>query len=140
MLTDMLILKNSNCDVLFLRNAETAILGQKKTEEKQNNNSCSENNYEKITTNRTGNCQNLLRVVRIVRLQSLPSNSHDRGRVLGRRVQPSGKNRSAISLILESGGVSGSSPGTIICKRLASWSCAELNLINIPIHFQRMRS
>ena len=54
MLTDIIILKSSNCDVTFLRNAETAILRQK-TGEKQNNNSCSENNYKKITTDRSYN-------------------------------------------------------------------------------------
>ena len=90
-LTDMLILKKSNCDVTFLRNAITAIL--LKTEEKHNNNNCSQNNYKKRQKIElvVRNCQKSLRVVTIVPLQSLLSNSRERGRVLGRRVQPSGK-------------------------------------------------
>ena len=59
-----------------------AALFGKRTKEKQNNNSCSENNYEEKTTDRSGNCQKPLQVVTIVPLQSLPSNSHEQGWVL----------------------------------------------------------
>ena len=60
---------------------------------KHKNNSCSENNYEKRQQIDIviGDCQEPFLVVTIVPLQSLQPRTREKGRVLGRRAQPSVK-------------------------------------------------
>ena len=86
------------------------------------------------------NSQKSLRVVTIVPLQSLLSNSRERGRVLGRRVQPSGKKYECSLSGFQNPEGLGPKTQTVSCRSIASWSHPEVNTINIPIYFQIMRS
>ena len=78
----------------------------RKTEENQNNNSCSENNYEEITTDRFGNCQKPLRDC----AATIVTEQFTRTRKGVGTTYPAFPNeiRAFFSRIPESGGVSGS--------------------------------